>query len=145
MCCNISIPLSAPTGADQSDSSPTIKFISGKHFLDKWLPQYNILLLFQTANPNKMFIQGYYKRNRHFQRYVVSKPLAEWTHNLRSSVEDRVFVPPLPVSLNELKQHITNNCCKCWRGYAQVCLDRIRLSYWYLSCDKRLTHRTFVT
>jgi len=21
-------------------------------------------------------IQGYYKRNRHFQRYVVSKPLA---------------------------------------------------------------------
>jgi len=26
---------------------------------------------------------------------------------LRSSVEDRVFVPPLPVSLNELKQRIT--------------------------------------
>ena len=26
---------------------------------------------------------------------------------MRSSVEDRVFVPPLPVSLNELKQHIT--------------------------------------
>jgi len=25
---------------------------------------------------------------------------------LRSSVEDRVFVPPLPVSLNELKQRI---------------------------------------
>jgi hypothetical protein len=23
-----------------------------------------------------MNIQGYYKRNRHFQRYVVSKPLA---------------------------------------------------------------------
>ena len=38
-----------------------------------------------------------------------------------------------------------NICCKCWRGYAQVCLDRIRLSYWYLSCDKRFTHRTFVT
>ena len=38
-----------------------------------------------------------------------------------------------------------NSCCKCWRGYAQVCLDRIRLSYWYLSCDKRLTHRTFIT
>ena len=52
-------------------------------------------------------IQSYYKRNRHFQRYVVSKPLAQWTHNLRSSVEDRVFVPPLPVSLNELKQSIT--------------------------------------
>jgi len=26
---------------------------------------------------------------------------------LRSSVEDRVIVPPLPVSLNELKQRIT--------------------------------------
>ena len=25
---------------------------------------------------------------------------------MRSSVEDRVFVPPLPVSLNELKQRI---------------------------------------
>ena len=26
---------------------------------------------------------------------------------MRSSVEDRVFIPPLPVSLNELKQRIT--------------------------------------
>ena len=26
---------------------------------------------------------------------------------MRSSVEDRYFVPPLPVSLNELKQRIT--------------------------------------
>ena len=26
---------------------------------------------------------------------------------MRSSVEDRVFVPPLPVSLNELKQRVT--------------------------------------
>ena len=26
---------------------------------------------------------------------------------MRSSVGDRVFVPPLPVSLNELKEHIT--------------------------------------
>ena len=26
---------------------------------------------------------------------------------MRSSVEDKVFVPPLPVSLNELKQRIT--------------------------------------
>ena len=26
---------------------------------------------------------------------------------MRSGVEDRVFVPPLPVSLNELKQPIT--------------------------------------
>ena len=52
-------------------------------------------------------VQVYYKRNRLFQRYVASKPLAYWTHNLHSSVEDRVFVPPLPVSLNELKQRIT--------------------------------------
>ena len=52
-------------------------------------------------------VQGYYKRNRYFQRYVVSKPLAQWTHNLRSSVEDRVSVPLLPVSLNELKERIT--------------------------------------
>jgi len=47
-------------------------------------------------------VQGYYKRNRHFQRYVISKP-----DNLRSNIEDRVFVPPLPVSLNKLKQRIT--------------------------------------
>ena len=26
---------------------------------------------------------------------------------MRSSVEDRVFVPPLPISLSELKQRIT--------------------------------------
>jgi len=40
--------------------------------------------------------------------------------------------------LTSLKQ----NGCYC--GRAQVCLDRIRLSYLCLSCDKRLTHRTFV-
>ena len=28
------------------------------------------------GNWRKKIIQGYYKRNRHFQRYVVSKPLA---------------------------------------------------------------------
>jgi hypothetical protein len=38
-----------------------------------------------------------------------------------------------------------NSCCECWRGHAPVCLERIGLSYWYLSCDKRLTYRTFVT
>ena len=31
-----------------------------------------------------------------------------------------------------------------WSTNAQVCLDRISLSFWYLSCDKKLTHRTFV-
>ena len=64
---------------------------------------------------------------------------------MRSSVEDRVFVPPLPVSLNELKQRITT-------AVASVDEDMLR-SVWteldcrvdILSCDKRLTHRTFVT
>jgi len=37
-----------------------------------------------------------------------------------------------------------NYFCNCWRGYARVCLDRIRPSYWYLPCDKKLTYRTFV-
>ena len=41
--------------------------------------------------------------------------------------------------LTSLKQ----NGCYC--GRAQVCLDRIRPSYLYLSCEKRLTHRTCVT
>ena len=31
---------------------------------------------------------------------------------MRSSVEDRVFVPPLPVSLNEQKQRITTAVAK---------------------------------
>ena len=44
---------------------------------------------------------------------------------------------------NETRHH--NSCCKCWRGCVQVCLGRIRLSYWYLSFDKKITHRTFVT
>jgi hypothetical protein len=41
---------------------------------------------------------------------------------LRSSAEDRVFVPPLPVSLNELKQRITT-------AVASVDEDRLR-SVW---------------
>ena len=60
-------------------------------------------------------------------------------------IRDRVFVPPLPVSLNELKQRITTAVASVDKDMSQVCLDRIRQSYWYLSCDKRLTHRTFVT
>jgi len=64
---------------------------------------------------------------------------------LRSSVEDGVFVPPLPVSLNELKQRITT-------AVASVDEDMIRSVWTELDyridiclCDKRLTHRTFVT
>ena len=61
---------------------------------------------------------------------------------MSSSVEDRVFVPPLPVSLNEMKQHITT-------AVASVDEDTLR-SVWTeldyrLSYDKRLIHRTFVT
>jgi hypothetical protein len=62
-------------GADKSLSRPTSRCI-----------------LFDGENISfdaSLVIQGYYKRNTHFQRYVVSKPLAQWTHNLRSSVEER--------------------------------------------------------
>ena len=52
-------------------------------------------------------IQGYYKRNRHFQRYVVSPDLTPCDFFLWAYIKDRVLVPPLPVSLNELKQRIT--------------------------------------
>ena len=51
-------------------------------------------------------IQGYYKRNRHFQRYAVSPDLTPCDFFLWGYIKDRVFVPPLPVSLNELKQSI---------------------------------------
>ena len=52
-------------------------------------------------------VQGYYKRNRHFQRYVVSPDLTTCDFFLWGYIKDRVFVPPLPISLNELKQSIT--------------------------------------
>ena len=70
-------------------------------------PQHSEGLFYINVSIPKLKVQGYYKRIRHIQRHVVSKPLAQCTHNLRSRVEDRVFVPPLPVSLNELKQCIT--------------------------------------
>ena len=64
---------------------------------------------------------------------------------MRSSVEDRVFVPPLPVSLNELKQRITT-------AVASVDEDMLRsvwteLDYRIDICrvTKVLTHRTYVT
>jgi hypothetical protein len=63
-------------------------------------------------------IQGYSKRNRHFQRYQA------FFHD--------VSTMSAPLTSQQLLQVLT--------GYAQVCPDRIRLSYWYLSCD-----RTFVT
>ena len=48
-------------------------------------------------------IQSYYKRNRHFQRYVVSPDLTPCDFFLWGYIKDRGFVPPLPVSLNEMK------------------------------------------
>ena len=47
------------------------------------------------------------KLYRHFQRYVVSPDLTPCDFFLWGYIKDRVFVPPLPVSLNELKQRIT--------------------------------------
>jgi len=58
-------------------------------------------------------------------------------------IKDRLFIPPLPVSLNELKQRITT-------AVASVDEDMLRcvwteLDYRIdLSCDKRLTRRKFV-
>ena len=70
--------------------------------------QYNTshihLLILSAAG---IIIQGYYKRNRHFQRYVVSPDLNPCDFFLWGYIKERVFVPPLPVSLNELKKRIT--------------------------------------
>ena len=54
-----------------------------------------------------VIIQGYYKRNRHSQLYVVSPDLTPCDLFLWEYIKDRVFVPPLLVSLNELKERIT--------------------------------------
>ena len=67
-------------------------------------------------------IQGYYKRNIHFQHYVVSPDLARCDFFLWGYIKDRVFVPPFPVSLNELKQRITT-------AFASVDEDMLR-SVW---------------
>jgi hypothetical protein len=46
---------------------------------------------------------------------------------MRSSVEDRIFVPPLPVSLNELKKHNTT-------AVARVDEDMLRSVWTELDC-----------
>ena len=48
---------------------------------------------------------------------------------MRSSVEDRFFVPPLPVSLNELKQCITT---------AVASVDKDMLRYVWTELDYRI-------
>jgi len=93
---------------------------------------------------NVTYIQDYYKRNRHFQRYVVS-PDNSLRFLLMGVYQRQSFRSSTSGKFKRTETAHHNSCCKWWRGYAQVCLDRIRPSYWYLSCDKRLTHRTFVT
>ena len=82
---------------------------------------YNILYIVSTQHVN-IVIQGYYKRNRHFQHYVVSPDLTPCDFFLWGYIKDRVFIPPLLVSLNELKQRITT-------GVASVDEDMLR-SVW---------------
>ena len=48
---------------------------------------------------------------------------------MRSSIEDRVFVPPLPVSLSELKQRITT---------AVASVDEDMLRYVWTELDYRI-------
>ena len=102
-------------------------------------------LHFSYKNQSVNNIQGYYKRNRHFQRYVVSTDLTPCDFFLWGVYQRQSFRSSTSGKFKRTETKHHTRCCKCWRGYAQVCLDRIRLSYWYLSCDKRLTHRTFVT
>ena len=63
---------------------------------------------------------------------------------MRSNVEGKVFVPPLPVSLNELKQRITTAVASVEDMLRSVWTE---LDYSIDICrvTKRLTHRTFVT
>jgi hypothetical protein len=82
---------------------------------------YNILYIVSTQHVN-IVIQSYYKRNRHFQRYVVSPDLSPCDFFLWGYIKDRVFIPPLLVSLNKLKQRITI-------GVASVDEDMLR-SVW---------------
>ena len=72
-----------------------------------WTVQSVAQSLYQLSYLAHLIIQGYYKRNRHFQRYVVSPDLTPCDFYLWGYIKDRFFIPPLPVSLNELKQRVT--------------------------------------
>jgi len=55
--------------------------------------------------------------------------------------------PPTRHTIYDWSRKFQETGCLCKgksSGRPPVSEDRIRLSYWYLSCDKRLTHRTFV-
>ena len=76
-----------------------------------------------------IYIHGYYKRNRHFQRYVVSPDLTPCDFFLCGYIKDRDFVVPLPISLNELKQRITTAVASVDEDMLRSVWDRIRLTY----------------
>ena len=64
---------------------------------------------------------------------------------MRSSVEDRVFVPPLPVSLNELKQRITTAVASVDENMLRSVWTELNYSIDICLVTKGLTHSTFVT
>ena len=74
-------------------------------------------------------IQAYCKRNRHFQRYVVSPDFTTCDFFFGGYVKDRVFVPPLPVSLNELKQRITTAVASVDEDMLRSVWTELSLSY----------------
>ena len=64
---------------------------------------------------------------------------------MRSSVEDRVFVPPLPVSLNEMKQRITTAVASVDENMLRSVWTELNYSIDICLVTKGLTHRAFVT
>jgi hypothetical protein len=71
--------------------------------------------------------------------YLTPCDFFMWGYN-----KDRVFIPPFRVSLNKLKQRITKADASVDEGMLRSV--RTELDYRIdMLCDKRLTHRTFVT
>ena len=73
--------------------------------------------------------QGYYKRNRHFQRYVILKPLAQWTHNLRSSVEDENFFSRLSFVTSASRQ-------RPWHRWSKMVATEVEKAFCVLKLAK---------
>ena len=57
-------------------------------------------------------IQGYYKRNRHFQRYVVSPDLTPCDFFLWGYIKDRVFRSSTSGKFKRTETTHHNSCCK---------------------------------
>jgi hypothetical protein len=83
-------------------------------------------------------ILGYDKRNRHFQLYQNRQRTGHTICVVAWRKHKNLF--PGIISWCQLHVSALDITEEKWLHY-----DRIRLSYWYLPCDKRLTHRTFVT